>query len=203
MCYDSYREKKGVARVKKIVSVMLVCVLIVGIMPFASAEVGRVTPARCPVCSDALIYRTYTVALGGNGCHTTATYRQAYCPQHGDVYGAEELSTMDYGHDWVSDYQYGGVICRACGKRGTVTVNNIECPGESEFHRWATNHLNGSAQCIMCDLYWHAPLDEPLSKEDVVCPSHRTFHTWSVDAETGDITCETCGEIGLEIVVID
>lgn len=184
---------------KKIVSVMLVCVLVLGILPFASAEVGRVTPARCPACSDALIYRTYTVDFG----HRTVTYRQASCPQHGDVYGAEELSTMDYGHDWVSDYLAGGVICRECGKRGTVITNNLECSGEPVFHRWATNHLNGSAQCSLCDACWDHPLDEPLSKEDAVCPNHRTFHTWSVDAETGDIICETCGEIGLEIVVVD
>lgn len=200
ICYNSFRKKKGVASVKKIVSVMLVCVLVLGILPFASAEVGRVTPARCPACSDALIYRTYTVDFG----HRTVTYRQASCPQHGDVYGAEELSA-EVRHNWSGDYLYGGVVCGDCGKRGEVivAVSYTNCPGEPIGHQWATNHLNGSAQCSLCDACWDHPLDEPLSKEDAVCPNHRTFHTWSVDEETGDIICETCGLDGLEIVVTD
>lgn len=189
---------------KKIVSVMLVCVLIVGVLPFASAEVGRVTPARCPVCADTLGYRTYSVTRGGDGCHQTATYRQANCPQHGDVYAAEELSVVDH-HNWSGDYLYGGVVCSDCGKRGEVmvAVNYTNCPGEPIGHRWATDYRSGGARCSMCDAYWSHPLDEPLSKEDAVCPNHRTFHTWSVYAETGDITCETCGLNGLEIVVDD
>ncbi len=199
---------------KRVLSTMLVVVMLLSAMSFAFAEdeccdeghehevLERVS-AYCPVCGDVLSYRTYNVTRNGSGniCYQVVTYGQAYCSQHGDVYGAEELTSMDYEHDWVSDHLHGGVICRKCGKRGTVITNSIECSGESIYHNWTTDRLDGSARCTMCNFRWSKPLDEPLKQEDTICPNHRTFHTWIVDEETGDIICETCGEVGLAIVV--
>lgn len=196
---------------KRAFALLLVVVLLLSAMPFAFAEdeccdehavIAR-GPAYCPVCALTLSYRTYNVRRSGTGdiCYQIVTFGQASCPQHGDVYGAEELSSRDYDHNWVSDYLYGGVICRECGKRGTVIVNNVECPGESVFHKWTTVHLSGGAKCIRCNLYWNKPLTEAMKQEDMICPNHRTFHKWAVDSETGNMICESCGEVGLEIVV--
>lgn len=160
---------------KKIVSVMLVCVLVLGILPFASAEVGRVTPARCPACSDALIYRTYTVDFG----HRTVTYRQASCPQHGDVYGAEELSA-EVRHNWSGD----GDAAR-CGDCGLMSEDEL-CPKATTFHRWMTDYRNGAARCVMCGQY-------DVGNADEVCPNHTVFHCWTTDYRTGGVICTQCG----------
>lgn len=183
---------------KKIISVMLVCVMLIGAIPFASAHGGHVrllhTTGYCPVCASVLNHRTYDVELAGSGdvCRTIVTYRQANCLQHGNVYGVEELSSCDYRHDWITNSITGTVSCEHCGAKGTAVSATDECPSASVFHHWTTNFFNGGAKCTLCGFY----LNKPLSQKDAVCPNHKTFHTWTTDYATGGVVCTGCGCAG-------
>lgn len=183
---------------KKIISVMLVCVMLIGVIPFASAHGGHVrllhTTGYCPVCASVLNHRTYDVELAGSGdvCRTIVTYRQANCLQHGNVYGVEELSSRDYRHDWMTNSITGTVSCEHCGAKGTAVSATDECPSASVFHHWTTNFFNGGAKCTLCGFY----LNKPLSQKDAVCPNHKTFHTWTTDYATGGVVCTGCGCAG-------